>query len=160
MWCSALLLECSDIFTAHLRLASYTPLTFAHSSAFCAYCWYFEHMILFGHLGWGFPLFINKLQHCDNSTENSSSKLSYDKYICRMKPVHKLGIASIPLMYLIFISTSLLANLQKNIIQRLGLYWYIEEYLYSRPVSFDLRKSGKDCSLISKKKGIYSSKFL
>lgn len=66
-----------------------------------------------------------------------------------MKPNHKLVITTIPLMWLIF---SLLANLQRSIIQRLGLYWYIEEYLYSRPVSFDLRKSGKDYSLISEKK--------
>lgn len=40
LWCPALLLECGNIFTAHLRLADYTPVTFANSLAFCPCCWY------------------------------------------------------------------------------------------------------------------------
>lgn len=59
--CSALPLGCGNIFRAHLRLANCTPPTFVNSSAFCPRCWYFEHKILLGHLGWGFPFFINYL---------------------------------------------------------------------------------------------------
>lgn len=57
--CSDLPLEWRNIFTAHLRLTNCTPPTFVSNSDFWPCCWYFEHKILFGHLRWGFPFFIN-----------------------------------------------------------------------------------------------------
>lgn len=61
------------------------------------------------------------LHYCDHFLLKviSSAKLSYDKCICRMKPVHNLEISVFPLCCLSLIS--LLADFQKNLTRRLTL---------------------------------------
>lgn len=98
LWCSPLPLGCGNIFIAQHRLVNCTPLTFANSSALCPYCWFFEHP------AWG-GVFHFSLNYNIVTTVywKSLAVLNcHEKYICRMKPAHKLGIASIPLMLPLF----------------------------------------------------------